>query len=68
MKVYYTKSLLHYYIMDKKCICTNQQNEPCSWTAKENKLYCMRHMIYDGIYNENALVKILYKEKRMLKF
>ena len=44
--------------MNKKCICTNQKNEPCSWSSLQNKLFCKKHMIYDGIYNENELKSI----------
>ena len=44
--------------MNKKCICTNQKNEPCPWSALKDKLYCKRHLIYDGIYNEIELINI----------
>jgi hypothetical protein len=44
--------------MNKKCICTNQKNEPCPWQALKDKLYCKRHSIYDGIYNESELPNI----------
>jgi len=44
--------------MNKKCICTNKKNEPYSWAPQSNKLYCKRHMLYDGIYNEDELKNI----------
>jgi hypothetical protein len=34
----------------KKCQWLNQKGNPCSWSSLENKLYCKRHSIHEGIY------------------
>jgi hypothetical protein len=43
------------------CYMVNQKKEPCSWRAlSENKLYCKRHSIYEGVYNKEDIINLQF--------